>query len=207
VSALPTRAQWEDACRGAAGEPGSWRRVAASPLWTVAPVPVSARAPVTVHGRAGDVSASVHEVGLRVRALEAVDMAALDADRFAGVDLILGRTVLLLDRHRLHARCDDPLVATVGRLDDDEVAGLPVSPRLWRATRWRSRHLLIVPGGEAAHDMWAPAGTMSLVAGDWALVHRTDVWDRVTAALLEAAASGTDPLAAAAEAPDREPNR
>ena len=77
------------------------------------------------------------------------------------------------------------------------------APEMCRAL---AHALLTMYGGEAAETAAAPDGSMTLdwkpVRPDLATVQPTARWDRVTAALLEAAASGDDPLAAAADAID-----
>ena len=217
MSGLPTRTQWTAACRGAAEAPGTWHRAGDDgPFWVVSPVYGGPEVPVTVHGHAGDIAAVVDESALRHRALlQLVDREADSAIPTGAVHAIVGCPVEQHDRGDLHARTHHRWVTRWA----DVWQRLPGDPgqrpelrqlkriRGWRATRWRGRVLLIVWGGAAAARTTAPNGTMTVDMGpDSAAVavHHAPTWDRVTAALLEASASGGDLLEAAAKAAHEE---
>ena len=123
---LPSRAQWDAACRDAAAKPGSWHQVGASPWWVTAPVQVPPDVAVTVHGHTSDVAASVSEFGLRARALEGVD-DALFRD-WVPVEPILGKLMPIVAREELHAQTSDRVLVAIGHLDDDAAA----LERAWR---------------------------------------------------------------------------
>ena len=212
MSGLPARAQWTAACRSAADVAGTWHRAGdGGPFWVIAPVYTGPEVPVTVHGHAGDVAATVNESALRHRALrQLVERDGEDLPRGAA-HAVVGHAVRQYERGDLHSRTHHGWVARwtaewEGLAWDPEehpdlTPGLLIAD--WRATRWRGQLLLIVWGGQAAARTIAPHGTMTVDVGrDCAgvAVHDARTWDRVTAALLEAAASGGDLLEAAANA-------
>ena len=203
MSRLPTRAQWTAACRAAAADPGSWHQVAGGGWGVMSPVYVDHRCRVTVHGHAGEVATTVDEVRLRLAALETlrgVDMEEIEFARMRGFELVLGRVLPVLDRGRLHARTDVDDIARLAGSPASDAVRMASPPHFWQATRRRGRLLLIVPGGEAGARRFAPMGTMTVDAPDHVLLHRAEQWDLVTAALLQAAASGADPIDAVAAA-------
>lgn len=168
----------------------------------MAPVLVGPQVAVTMHGRAGDVAATVDDLALRIGAFERVDPA--EANRYINlIDAAFGTVIPMVDRARLHARSD---IDRLWAVADDDIDDLDEHLQLWPlgwclATRWRRTTVLAVPGGELTARTWAPMGTMTVVLSDAAAaICDLGRWDRVTAALVEAAAAGADPAAAAIEA-------
>jgi hypothetical protein len=216
VTRLPSRDEWTAACRAAAADPGSWHHVGeVGPFRVGRPVRAPETVPLTVHGHAGDVTGSVDGVRLRVQAITAWHRLQQPTLRQAdGVIATVGVPIEVVDRSGLHTRSPYGWLRAWAGTWDEPAIGADVLPDLrphvlldsWRATRWRGQLLLIAYAGEAAGLTAAPDGVMALdwklVRPDLVTVQPTARWDRVTAALLEASASGDDLLVAAATAVD-----
>ena len=194
MSRLPTRAQWDDACRAAAANRGVWQQVGDS-VWGACAGETVSRQVAVPGDAAGERGSKVDELELRLQVLRAVG-GPDDPLRSGLKHALFGYPVPLINRARLHARCDHPTVTEVARRDA-EGESVPPEPSWWLATTWRHTYVLLVPGGREAHDQWAPGDTTALPLDDLLLVHHMDRWDRVTAALVDAHTSGGNMLAAA----------
>jgi hypothetical protein len=211
MSGLPTRREWADACRTAVAEPGGWQRVGdGGPFWVTRPVRAPAGVPATLQGHAGDVTFTVDDVIARFGrdVVERLRERGA-ASRSRGLSALFGHAIRVTDGDALHARTRLGWVRDWAdrwvnlRIDPDAHPELVPAKLLatWQATRWRGQLLLIVWGGRRGASVAAPGGTMVLDWSPWktdvATVQLLTLWDAVTAALLEAGASGADPVDAA----------